>query len=438
MTLDKLGSALSTIIKKITRASIIDEKFIKETVKDVQRALLQADVNVKLVFDLSKRIEKRAKKEKIPPGYSKRDHLIKIVYEELVNIVGRKTVPLNVKKGSKIMLVGLYGMGKTTTTVKLCKFLRRKGLSSGLICADVYRLGAFEQLSQLSSENNIPFYGDPEEKDPIKIINRGLEKLSKLDVLIVDTAGRHSLEKDLVNEMKEISNLLKPEEKLLVIDATIGQEAGEHAKSFHEAIGITGVILTKVDGSAKGGGALSAVAQTEAPIKFIGTGEKIDDFEEFDPNRFISRLLGMGDIKGLLERSKEIEVEEMKDFLKGKFTLKDMYSQLEAMNKMGPFKQLIQMIPGLSDFPKDMLQVTEERLKINKVIMDSMTEEELLRPEIINKQRMIRIARGSGTSVEDVKELLGAYNASKKVFKSLRKGRMPKLDQLAKMGIKLR
>lgn len=421
-----LGDALSNIAKKITRASYIDEKFVKGIVKDIQRALLISDVNVKLVMELSKKIEERALKEKPKPGLSKKEHVLSIVYEELVNILGEKK---EFKIPKRIMLVGLQGSGKTTTCVKLAKFYRKKGAKPFIITVDTYRPAAYEQILQLAEPLQIKVYGEPENKNPFEILKHGLEKAKKSDVIILDTAGRHRSEKELFEEMKNLAEIFQPDEKFLIIDSTIGQQAGEQAKAFHEAIGITGVILTKLDGSAKGGGALSAVAATGAKIIFIGTGEKIDDFEIFDPSRFISRLLGMGDLATLMEKAKEsIDEKRAKDILKGEFTIEDLKYQIEAITKMGPLSSVLKMIPGFGfALDQEATELTEEKMKKFLVIMDSMTREERLKPKIINSSRIRRIARGSGTSIEEVRELMNYYTMMKKALKAFKRGRFKRM-----------
>ncbi|MCS4542184.1 MAG: signal recognition particle protein Srp54 [Euryarchaeota archaeon] len=445
MSLDKLGSSLRSALRKIIGAPLVDEVLVKEVVKDIQRALITSDVNVKLVMDLSKKIEKRALEEKLPAGLSKREHVIKIVYDELVKFVGEKPSELRISKdGFKIMMIGIEGSGKTTSIAKLARFFQRKGYKPVLICADVHRLGAYEQLQQLAAQLNVPFHGNLNSTDAVKIVEESLSKIEKKNLVIIDTAGRHKSETELMDEMKKLAEVAQLNEKLLTIDATIGQQAGVQAKAFHEAIGITGVVLTKLDGAAKGGGALSAVATTGVPIKFIGVGEKIDEFELFDPQSFISRLLGMGDLKALLEKAeelpKEIKEVDVTKFLAGKFTLQDLYSQFEAMQKMGPLKKILQMVPGFglsAELPEDFYKLSEEKLKKFRVILDSMTDKELESPEIINRSRMQRIARGSGTKMEDIKELLKQYQIAKRLFKSLRKGRFPALDKaLRQMGLK--
>jgi len=421
MVLEKLGQSLRDALKKVANASHIDQAIVKEVVKDIQRAMLQADINVKLVVEMTKSLEKRALTEKPPAGMSSREHVIKIIYEEIVKILGasKEIQP----KRQRIMLVGLYGQGKTTTAGKLSKQLQKKGLKLALIACDVHRPAAYDQLMQIGKKLNIPVYGDPTEKKAIKILKAGLKQFKDDDVVIIDTSGRHSLEDSLIKEIKELSQEAQADERLLVMDATIGQQAGPQAKAFHEAVSITGVILTKMDGSAKGGGALSAVAETGAPICYIGVGEHLEDLEKFDPTRFVSSMLGMGDLQSLLEKAQEVMDEDTAEetarkMMSGKFSLRDMYQQMEMLDGVGPLQKVAQMIPGFAGkvSEKDM-EASQERLKKWKVIMDSMTEGELDDPKSIKSSRVIRISRGSGTTPKDVRELLKQYNNSKKAIK---------------------
>ena len=425
MALDNLGSSLTNAIKKLFKAGVVDEATVKELVRDIQRALLQADVNVQLVLQISKNIEERALKEKVPPGVSRREHVIKVVYEELTKFVGDKPVSLKVEPGKKkiIMLVGIQGSGKTTHAAKLARYFQKRGLKVGLICADTYRPGAYAQLQQLATRTNTPFFGDLKQKDPVKVVREGLKQFSDKDLLIVDTAGRHKEEKDLIKEMKDLEKNIKPDEVIMVIDGTIGQQALAQAKTFHEATPIGAIIVTKLDGSSRGGGALSAVAATGAPIKFIGTGEKIEDIEPFIPSRFVGRLLGMGDLETLLEKVKDAEIQvpqkKAKEIMSGNFTLTDMYEQFQAVKKMGPFGKVLKMIPGMSssDVPEEMLNTAEGRLEKWGVIIQSMTPEEKENPKLLNSSRAKRIARGSGTTEKDVKELLKQYIMMRKMLK---------------------
>jgi len=432
MALEHLGSSLYEALRKVFRAPVVDEETVKELVRDVQRALLQADVNVKLVLEISKRIEDKALKEKVPPGISRREHVIKVVYEELTRFLGEKPIPLKAEPGKRkiLMLVGIQGSGKTTGAAKLARYFQRRGLKTSLVCADTYRPGAYAQLQQMAKRANVPVYGDPKEKEPVKIALEGLKQFSDRDIVMIDTAGRHKEEKGLIEEMKKLEKTIKPDEVILVIDGTIGQQAAVQAKAFHEATPIGSIFIAKLDGSARGGGALSAVAAIGAPIKFISLGEKIDDIEPFVPSRFVGRLLGMGDLESLIEKVREAEVKvpekKMRAFLSGRFTLTDMYEQFESMKSMGPLRHLLKMIPGMSyNIPEEMMEMAEDTLKKWRVIIQSMTPEEREKPKILTASRIRRVARGSGTKEKEVKELLERYNMMRKMMKTLRRKRLP-------------
>jgi len=437
MVLENLGNALRNTIKRVMNAPHIDSALVKEVSKDIQRALLQADVNVKQVLELTKRIETRALTEKPPAGMGSGEHVVHIMYEELSNLLGKgRSIEL---KKQRILMLGIYGQGKTTSCAKLARYLQKKGLSAGMIAADVHRPAAYDQLKQLSESINCRFYGDSRSTSAVAVVDRGLKELSDCDVIIIDTAGRHKLDDELMKELREINGRVKPEERILVIDATIGQQAKEQAKAFNESVGITGVILTKMDGSAKGGGALSAVAEVGAPIMFIGTGEKIDDIEPFDSDRFISRLLGMGDLQTLLERAKETidekKAEELaKKVMSGRFTLKEFYEEIESVTKMGTLDKIMELVP-LPGARVDKSRMDESQKLFSKfrVVMDSMTEEELESPQIIKGTRIARIARGAGVETKDVKELLRYYNMSKNMMKNMKNRKV--MRQLMKMGL---
>lgn len=439
MVLEKLGQSLRDALKKIANAAYLDQAVVKDVVRDIQRAMLQSDINVKLVVEMTKNLERRALTEKPPAGMSSREHVIRIIYDEIVKILGAsKEIP---PKRQRIMLVGLYGQGKTTTAGKLAKQLQKKGLKLALIACDVHRPAAYDQLTQIGKKLNIPVFGDPSEKKAIKILKAGLKHFKDDDIIIIDTSGRHSLEDSLIQEIRDLSEEAKAEERLLVMDATIGQQAGPQAKAFHDAVNITGVILTKMDGSAKGGGALSAVAETGAPICYIGVGEHLEDLEKFDSARFVSRLLGMGDLRSLLEKAQEVMDEETAEetarkMMSGKFSLRDMYQQMEMLDGVGPLKKVAQMIPGISGkmSEKDM-EASQERLRKWRVIMDSMTKEELDDPKVIKSSRVLRIAKGSGTTPKDVRELLKQYNMSKKAIKGFMGNRKMRRQLMKQMNM---
>ena len=425
--LESLSSSLKNSLKKIKDAIFVDEKLVNEIVKDIQRSLLKADVNVKLVLELGKNIKERSLKDK----RTSKDQLIRIVYEELASLLGAdKAVnykELINKKPFKIMLVGLFGSGKTTTTGKLAGYLKKRGYSVAVITTDTWRSAAYDQLEQVSKKVKVDFYGDKKLKDPVKIYKKFEKDLKKYDVVIVDTAGRDALNKELIGEVDNINKAVQPDDTLLVLSADIGQSAEKQAIAFHENLNVTGVVITKLDGTAKGGGSLIACSVTEAPVRFIGTGEKLEDIEEFKPEGFVGRLLGMGDLEALLEKTKEVVSEEeakdlSKKFLKGDFNLVDLYEQMQAMSKMGPLTKVMEMIPGMSSMPKDMVQGQEEKVKNWKFLMQSMTKEELEDPSLMNSSRVQRIAEGSGKSTKDVRELLKQYKQSKKMMKMMKPG----------------
>ncbi|MFB6128606.1 MAG: signal recognition particle protein Srp54 [Halorhabdus sp.] len=416
MVLDDLGSSLRGALDGLRGKSRISEEDVQAVVKEIQRSLLGADVDVDLVMDLSDSIETRALEEEPPAGTSARDWVLRIVYEELVDLVGESTeLPL---EPQTIVLAGLQGSGKTTSAAKIAWWFSKKGLRPAVIQTDTWRPGAYEQAEEMAERAEVDFYGDPDEDDAVKIARDGLEATADADVRIVDTAGRHALEDGLIDELEDIESVADPDHNLLVLDAAIGQEAKEQASRFEDAVGIDGVVITKLDGTAKGGGALAAVNETDSTIAFLGTGETVKDIERFEPSGFISRLLGMGDLKQLTERVERAMEEtgdeedwEPEDMLQGEFTLKDMRKQMEAMNKMGPLDQVMDMIPGLGggmmdQLPDDAMDVTQERMRDFEVIMDSMTEEELENPRQIGRSRTERIARGSGKPKERIRELL--------------------------------
>ncbi|UCE29866.1 MAG: signal recognition particle protein [Candidatus Bathyarchaeota archaeon] len=432
MVLQTLGKGLYSAIRKVFRAAVIDEATVKELVRDIQRALLQADVNVKLVLEISKQMEDRALGEKLPLGVSRREHVIKVVYEELTRFLGENPASLNIKTGKRntLMLVGIQGSGKTTAAAKLARYFQKRGLKVALVCTDTYRPGAFAQLEQLAKRINVPIYGNPKAEEPVAVARDGLEQFVDYDITLIDTAGRHKDETGLIKEMKEMEKAVSPTEVILVIDGTIGQQAATQAKAFHEATPIGSIFVAKLDGSGRGGGALSAVAAIGAPIKFIGTGEKINNIEPFVPSRFVGRLLGMGDLETLVEKVRQAEVKvpekKMQAFLSGRFTLTDMYEQFESMKRMGPFRHLLKMIPGFSyNIPEDQMEIAENRLKKWKVIIESMTPAEREKPKILNASRIRRVARGSGTNEKEVKELVKQHTMMKKMMKTLRRKKVP-------------
>ncbi|OYT40854.1 MAG: signal recognition particle protein [Desulfurococcales archaeon ex4484_58] len=426
MVLDGIRSALAKFLK-----SDRYERAVNDFIKELQKELIKADVNIRVVVELTKRIRERALKEEPPLGVSRKEWFITIVYEELSKLFGGDRKP-SIKPRKKpwiILLVGLQGSGKTTTAAKLAYYYKLEGYRVGLVSADTYRPAAYEQLKQLGDQIGVPVYGEPRNKDAVSIAKNGVKYFieNNFDIVIIDTAGRHHREETLLEEMKEISKAINPDEVVLVIDAAIGQQAYNLARKFHENTPIGSIIVTKLDGTAKGGGALSAVVATGATIKFIGTGEKIDEFEVFHPTRFIARILGIGDIESLIEKVKRMQIEftekDIEDFISGKINMRLIYKQLINIKKLGPLSKILQMIPGfgvkipLEINPKDM----EKKMGKWIAIINSMTYEELDKPEIIDKRRMKRIAIGAGVDVDDVRELLKQYEAMKKLTKQLKR-----------------
>jgi len=416
-----LGEKLRGAMERLKNTVMLDKNSIREAVKDIQRALIAADVEVNLVFNLSKEIEKRAMQEP-PKGVERREFIIKQTYDLLVELIGGKhEMP---EQPKRILLLGLFGQGKTTTAGKLATWYKKRGRKVGLIGADVHRPASFEQLQQLSEQASVEFCGDKQEKNAAEIVRKSLGVMKKRDLLIVDSAGRSGLDTELTKEIKEVKEAFKPDQIWLVLSADIGQLAKKQAQAFHEAVGVNGIILTKVDGSAKGGGALVACTETRAPVYFIGTGEKLADLEIFDANRYLGRIMGYGDLESLLEKAKEVSEEEEispKDILEGKFNLRTFYKQLEAAKKMGPLSKVAEMLGMKMQLPKEQLELGQEKLDSFKVIMDSMTKQELNEPEIINKPRVERIAKGAGKKPEDVRELIKHYRQLRKMFEKFQK-----------------
>lgn len=453
--LDNLRTGLRGAIKKIVGASDINEELIDSLCKDIQRALLQSDVNVKLVLEITKRIKERAINEEPVKGLTRKDHIITILYGELARLLGytgqtiknidksqqidEKIISFEPNKQSVILMLGIQGSGKTTVTAKIARWLLKHGYSVGVIGADTWRPGALTQLRMNCSRINVEVYGEEPNNSAIDIVRKGLEhfKIQKVDITIVDTAGRHKEELSLLDEMRTMRDVINPDLALLVIDGTIGQQAFNQAKAFHEAVAVGGIIVTKLDGTAKGGGVLAASAVTGAKVMFIGTGERIDDLEVFSPTGFVGRILGMGDIKAILEMARGLELQadenQAKRLLSGKMTIEDFYAQMENVGKMG-FRNVIDNLPGLSGMVKeDQLDALEGKMEKWRFIIQSMTRGEKKNPEIINESRRKRIARGAGITEHEVKDLVKQYSNSKTMMKQA-KGRQMQ-GMLRKFGI---
>ncbi len=430
-----LGQRLRELLRKISGKPYIDEAEVKLLIKEIQKILISSDVNIKLVFELSKRIEKNTLDKEKMKELSLKEHVLKVVYDELVNLMGREYSPRLDRH--KILVCGLFGSGKTTSIGKLAYFYKTKGLSVGVVGADCDRPAAKEQLAQLAKQSQAEYYTNYEEKNPVKIIEEALLK-SKEDILIVDSAGRSAFDSNLAQELKEMHQKLNPEEVYLVISADIGQIAGSQTESFKSAVPISGVIVTKLEGSGKGGGALSAVAASDSKIAFIGTGEKIKDFEIYNSERFVSKLLGMPDIKGLIEKIQEIgDAQDLSKIQSDKFTIKLFYEQLKAAKKMGPLGNVLGMI-GMSDVPKEMVAQSEGKLKKYEAMINSMTEAEkedalLLRKNI---KRIERVAQGSGSSVNEVREFLSQFEKMDKMLNKFKndRGMRKKIEKMMQDG----
>ena len=439
--LDSLKNGLRSAIKKIVSSSGVDEELIKELAKDVQRSLLQSDVNVKLVLEITKNLEERSLNETPPPGLSRKDHIVKILYDELSKLLGNDT-EFHFKSGkvNRVLMLGIQGSGKTTISSKLAKFLTRQGYRVGVIGADTFRPGALVQLRTMCEKSNVEVFGDENSKDSPEIVKRGLKHFdnSNLDIILIDTAGRHKEEKDLLDEMTQISKVADPDLALLVIDGTIGQQCFSQAEAFNKIVKVGGIVITKLDSSAKGGGALAASAATGAQVMYVGTGERIDDLEQFSPTRFVGRLLGMGDVQAVLDLAKRLENEaddvRLKRISSGKMNMEDFYYQLEEVTKVGSLQNLMETMPGLSGMVKeDQLEQMETRVDRWRYIIQSMNKNEKADPDLLNASRIKRIARGSGWSEHEVKELLKNYKNSKTMMKAS-KGRQMQ-GMLRKLGL---
>ncbi len=445
---DNLREGLRGALKKIVGASDINEELIDSICKDVQRSLLQSDVNVRLVISITQNLKQRALSEQPPKGLSRKDHIVTILYGELAKLLGYsgeviKTIDkaqegdddaaslampfFKAGRQNVVLMLGIQGSGKTTVTAKLARWLTKHGYRVGVIGADTWRPGALTQLKMNCSKINVEVFGEEQNNDAVAIARNGLDhfKDQNLDVIIIDTAGRHKEEEGLLQEMSEMYKAATPDLVLLVIDSTIGQGAFKQAEAFHKAAPVGGIVITKLDGTAKGGGALAASAATGAKVMFIGTGERIDDLEQFSPTRFVGRLLGMGDIKALLEMARGLELQadenQVKRLMSGKMTIEDFYAQMESASKMG-FRNIIENL-GISGMVKeDKLDEMEMRMEKWRFIIQSMTRQERKDPDIINESRRKRIARGSGLAEGEIKEMIKQYNTSK-TFMKHNKGR---------------
>lgn len=420
--LESIGNVLKKSVDKLTSAIFVDKNLIDSIVRDLQRALISADVNIALVKEISTKI--REEGEKYVKNIDKKEHLIKLLNDEIINILGGEKKELILEKKEKILFVGLYGTGKTTTISKLAFYYKKRGRKVAMLGLDVHRPAASEQLEQLGEKLDVPVFVNKEEKNPLKIYEQYKEKLEKYDLILIDSAGRDALEKSLIEEIKLLHKEIKPTKTILVIAADIGQAARDQAKTLKEAAKVSGVIITRMDSSAKAGGALTACHEANSPVYFIGTGEKPQDLETFNPTSFVSRLLGMGDLESLLEKVRNVTDEKSQEKLakklkQGEFTLDDFLQQLESMQSMGPLGNITKMIPGLGNakVSDEMLQGQEAKMKHWKHAISSMTKAERANPAILEKEtsRLQRIAKGSGTTTSEIRQLLKQYKMIKEL-----------------------
>ncbi|HHW41441.1 MAG TPA: signal recognition particle protein [Syntrophomonadaceae bacterium] len=429
MLFEGLAERLQNTFKKLRGKGKLTESDINEALREVRLALLEADVNLAVVKQFTQRIKERCLGVEVLESLTPAQQVIKIVNDELTSLMGGDVSKINFNPAgpSIFLLVGLQGSGKTTTAGKLALLFRKQGRRPLLVGADVYRPAAIKQLEVLAKQINIPFFSLGEQADPVRIAEEslGYAKAQGCDLIIIDTAGRLHIDEELMEELKRLKNVLKPQEILLVVDAMTGQDAVNVAKSFHEELELSGIILTKLDGDTRGGAALSVKAVTGCPIKFIGTGEKLDALEPFHPDRMASRILGMGDVLSLIEKAQAAFDQEKareleRKLRKQEFTLEDFVEQIKQVRSMGPLEQVLSMIPGLGgakQLKKLQEEFDEKEFVYLEAIINSMTPEERRNPSIINGSRRRRIARGSGTSVQDVNRMLKQFEQTRKIMK---------------------
>src|SRR5689334_5592224 len=433
---ESLSESLGNVFRKLSGKGKLTEANIEEGLQEVRRALLAADVSFKIVKDFIDRVKAAAVGAEVLKTINPTQMFISIVHKELAGLMGpvdHSIAPAQGKAPAVLMMAGLQGAGKTTTTAKLGKYLQKRGRKPMLIAADMIRPAAVEQLKTLGSQNGIPVYAEPSGR-PVKICERGIAKAQEqgCDVVILDTQGRLHVDREMMDELKEIHQKLKPQQTFLVVDAMTGQDAVKSADEFNKQLSLDGVILTKLDGDARGGAALSVKAIVGKPIKWIGMGEKIEMLEEFHPDRMADRILGMGDVVTLVEKAREAIDEEQARKLqekikKDELTIDDFLKQLEAMEKMGPIKSLMKLIPGASQMGQMMgdMDNAENELKYAKAIIRSMTMQERENPELLNASRRQRIAKGSGRPVHEVNSIIKQFDEARKMIKLMKKGKFP-------------
>jgi signal recognition particle subunit SRP54 len=436
---DSLSSKLQNAFKNLRGLGKISEANASDALREVRMALLEADVNFKVARDFIERVKTKSLGAEVIASVQPGQQIVKIISDELVELLGSQNAALNLSGSpSCIVMVGLHGSGKTTSSGKLARLLHKQGRAPLLVAADVYRPAAMDQLDTLGKQLEVPVFMKRGETDVLKIAREALDyaKANNRNVLIFDTAGRLQIDEPLVQELVRLRDLVKPQEILLVLDAATGQEAVNVATHFDQALQITGSILTKLDGDARGGAALSMKAVTGKPIKFIGVGEKLDEFEPFHPERMASRILGMGDVVSLVEKAAEaVNEDDMKrmeeKMRKGEFTLEDFLDQLRAMKKLGPLENLVKMMPGGVEAMKGAdLNKQEKEFKHMEAMICGMTPQERRSPQILNAKRRIRIAKGSGVSVTELNTMLNKFTQMQQMMKKM--GKFSKM--MAKMG----
>ncbi|MGD8322613.1 MAG: signal recognition particle protein [Gemmatimonadota bacterium] len=427
---DELSNKLDAALSKLRQRGVLTEPMIREGLREVRRVLLEADVNFAVTREFLARVQERALGEAVLKSVSPGQQIVKIVHDELANLMGegRPTIQWAPSLPTVILVVGLQGSGKTTTTAKLAKRLGREGRAPMMAACDLQRPAAIDQLQTLGRQIDVPVHAGSFGGDPVEtaLAARDAARAGRHQVLLVDTAGRLQIDEKLMNELRAVKEALKPQEILLVADAMTGQEAVKIAQGFDEALGVTGVVLTKMDGDARGGAALSIRGVTGKPIKFVGVGEGVDDLDAADPERLAGRILQMGDVVGLVERAQAaIDEEEQaklaeKALGKGRFTLEDFLTAMRQVQKMGPLEQLLKLIPGAAKLSIPAAQMDPKRMKHVEAIILSMTPEERRRPEILNGSRRARIARGSGRPVSEVNRLLKQFKEMEKFMKNMK------------------
>ena len=437
MAFEQLSDKLQGIVKKVKGQSRLTEANMEEMLKEIRISLLEADVNYKVVKEFVNNVKEKALGQDVLKTLSPGQMILKIIKDELVTLLGEENDALNITGLTSIMMVGLQGSGKTTTASKIAYLMKKKNNKRPLLVAlDVYRPAAIDQLITLGKSIDVEVYYDKESKDVVDIASRGLAYAREKghDLVILDTAGRLQVDEALMDELKNVNTVIKPKEILLVVDAMSGQDSVNVAKEFNDKLRITGLVMSKLDGDARGGSALSIKHLTGIPIKFSGMGEKIEDLEVFYPERMAERILGMGDVLTLIEKAQEnIDEKQAKKtvnkMLNGTFTLDDMLEQMQQMNKLGSMRGLMRLIPGMPKISDEQMKEANEQMKKTKAVISSMTKEERTNPAILKASRKIRIAKGSGTQASDVNRVLNQYEKTKEMMKQMKSymknGKMP-------------